>query len=282
MSERKSPAFSMYPKDWLASEDIALMPPEAEGLFVRLLMIAWDNHGLPTEADAVRKLAGTKYVRVWKTAWPPVRKKFVKRGGRLVNLRQEHEREKQADRAKKATEAANSRWDTTSPDANASAKHMRKPSSPVAPEQSLAVAVAVASTSPKSKTTTKPSAPQKAPRDTWLSPFWDAWQATYGGEPNGGELAKYLRPLTEAHVSGEVLDHWTRYLAATEARYASPARFAQTYGSWAKPERAKQVESLPDAYLTLEEQAERNAKARALKNASRNDVQLLTDVAGGA
>jgi uncharacterized protein YdaU (DUF1376 family) len=276
VSNGKSPAFSIYPKDWLASEDIALMPPEAEGLFIRLLMIAWDNRGLPTDADAVRKLAGTKYARVWKTAWPPVRKKFVERSSRLVNLRQEQERDKQTERAKKAAEAAKSRWDNNRPDANASAKHMLAPSSVVEPKQSLAVAVASASTKP----TTKPSAP-KAPGATWLSPFLQAWTATYGGNANPGRLAKSLKPLTEAHAPGEVLDHWTRYLAATEARYASPERFAETFGSWAKPERAKQVGSLPDAYLTLEEQAARNAKARTLKNAPRDDVQMLTDIAGG-
>lgn len=108
---RKSPAFQMYPKDWLSSEDVTLMPPEAEGLFIRLLMISWDNNGLPTNPEGVKELAGRKYARCWARAWPPVRKKFVERNGRLVNPRQEIEREKQRTRAAQAKEAAELRWE---------------------------------------------------------------------------------------------------------------------------------------------------------------------------
>lgn len=102
-------------------------------------------------------------------------------------------------------------------------------------------------------------ASQKA---TWLTPFGDAWQERYGGAPAYGELGKHLKPLRDAHPVGEVLEHWGRYLEATEAAYVSPARFAQTYGMWGKPPRPSK-DHVPDMYLTLEEQAARRAKQAA-------------------
>lgn len=169
----KSPAWSMYAKDWLSSEDVTRMPPQAEGLYIRLLNLSWDNEGLPTEPEAVKELAGLKYARCWKTAWPPVRRKFVERNGRLVNLRQEKEREKQRMRAKQAQAAADARWEEerrlasikdASVYADASpphgSEHMRTSAGPGAPPQSLAVASAVADASalPKSTAAAAPGA----------------------------------------------------------------------------------------------------------------------------
>ena len=111
----------------------------------------------------------------------------------------------------------------------------------------------------KSKSRTTSAAARQ--RKTWLTPFGEAWHARYGGEPAYGELAAHLSPLRADHVLGEMLEHWTRYLEATEAKYVSPARFAQTYGHWGKPPRPA-VDARPDMYLTLEEQEARRAKAR--------------------
>ena len=105
--------------------------------------------------------------------------------------------------------------------------------------------------------TANPTAVVRKP--TWLTPFGNAWHAVYGGEPAYGELAKHLKPLRDAHDLGEILEHWTRYLEMTEATYVSPARFAQTYGMWGKPKRPSK-DHLPGMYLTLEEQAARQAK----------------------
>lgn len=82
-------------------------------------------------------------------------------------------------------------------------------------------------------TETKNPAPAARPRRvTWLTPYWDAWIAAYGGEPAGGTLARYLQPLDERHGTDTTLSAWRRYLAETEPRFANPARFSQTFGSW--------------------------------------------------
>lgn len=73
------------------------------------------------------------------------------------------------------------------------------------------------------------------PRRTWLTPYVEAWTEAYGGKPNSGEIASRFRPLEDQHGPGDVLSRWVRYLAETEARFASPTRFASTFGSWAVP-----------------------------------------------
>ncbi len=74
--------------------------------------------------------------------------------------------------------------------------------------------------------------PSKTRRATWLTPYWDAWVSVYGGEPKSGQLAKALKPLHEKRGLEKTLAHWQNYLARTEASYASPAKFAATFGSW--------------------------------------------------
>jgi hypothetical protein len=65
-----------------------------------------------------------------------------------------------------------------------------------------------------------------------LSPFGRAWIERYGGKPGYGKLAKALKPLVETHTTDTVLVAWTRYLGETDAQYASPHRFAETFGRW--------------------------------------------------
>jgi len=66
----------------------------------------------------------------------------------------------------------------------------------------------------------------------WVRLLADDWTKTYGGIPNYGELGKRLKPLITAHGFEPVQEHWRHYLESTEGQYASPSRFAQTYGSW--------------------------------------------------
>ena len=71
---------------------------------------------------------------------------------------------------------------------------------------------------------------------TWLTPYIEAWERQYGGTPVAGVLAGYLRPLEKLHGPEDVVARWKAYLAKADPLYASPSRFAQTYGSW-KPKR---------------------------------------------
>ncbi len=75
--------------------------------------------------------------------------------------------------------------------------------------------------------------PKASKRETWLTPYGEAWSAAYGGEPSYPQLAKTLKPLVAEHGEAMVLTHWQSYLQQTPARYASPAKFGQTFASWA-------------------------------------------------
>ncbi len=69
-------------------------------------------------------------------------------------------------------------------------------------------------------------------RPTWLTPYWDAWVAAYGGTPNAGILAKTLKPLHDRRGEAETLARWKAYLDQTPAEYVNPHRFAATWGRW--------------------------------------------------
>lgn len=69
-------------------------------------------------------------------------------------------------------------------------------------------------------------------KDTWLTPFGEAWTAATGGEPAYGRMAKSLRDPVDEHGAAATLQGWKKYLKETEARYASPASFASRVGYW--------------------------------------------------
>jgi hypothetical protein len=68
---------------------------------------------------------------------------------------------------------------------------------------------------------------------TWLTPFLDAWTSAYGGALSPGQAAKALAPIYKQHDASEVLRRWRIYLHATGASFASPQKFASTFGEWA-------------------------------------------------
>lgn len=189
----------MYAKDWLTSADITLMPPEAEGLFIRLLNLSWDNNGLPRDEEAVKVLAGNKFFSCWKTAWYPVRAKFVVRNGKLINPRQEKERSKQRTNAKKRRQAALERW-------GKNANAFTELGSRVPPLQSLA-------------STSSISVSTAVLKDNYTPEFEAAW-AKYpkreGGNPKKKAFKAWNTRLREG-VSAVDLDggvvryaHWCR------------------------------------------------------------------------
>jgi hypothetical protein len=83
----------------------------------------------------------------------------------------------------------------------------------------------------------------------WVRLFAHDWTNLYGGIPSHGEIGKRLKPLIDAHGFEPVRERWQRYLEATEGRYASPTRFAQTYGSWDRPGGAPAQEG----YVSIDE-----------------------------
>lgn len=84
--------------------------------------------------------------------------------------------------------------------------------------------------------------------DTWLTPAMQAWEAVFGPKSFPfGQAAKHLRPLLDSGLTAqEVAKRLGGYLGATEARFASLARFAATHGAFAedapKPKTALDLE----------------------------------------
>lgn len=90
----KAPAFQFYPGDWVMST--RTMPPEARGVYIDLLAYAWTEKGLPADLEGLHTFLGigkAKFDRLWMRH---LERRFTSNGnGRLVNTRQEAEREKQ-------------------------------------------------------------------------------------------------------------------------------------------------------------------------------------------
>lgn len=61
------------------------------------------------------------------------------------------------------------------------------------------------------------------PRETWLTPWLDAWREAVGGNLPPGRAAKALGGI---RAEADALDAWREYLSRTEARFASPEAFA--------------------------------------------------------
>lgn len=66
----------------------------------------------------------------------------------------------------------------------------------------------------------------------WSRAACDDWIARFGGTAPGGQIGKALVPLVKRHGWPFVRKAWVRYLAQSEAQYASPSRFSATFGRW--------------------------------------------------
>jgi uncharacterized protein YdaU (DUF1376 family) len=85
-----APAFQLYVRDWIVST--AYLTDEQSGAYMRLLCHAWEANGLPVDEEEIQQL-GRWTNEQWARIWPKVKTKWQKRGSRLVNPRQELERD---------------------------------------------------------------------------------------------------------------------------------------------------------------------------------------------
>ena len=109
MSQR-SPAFQFYPGEYLASERVALMSFEEEGAYVRALAYSWLNDGIPKDPQRLALVLGKgcSLELAQKTA-----AMFIASPDnpeRMVNPRQEQEREKQKKWRALSEQGNQSRW----------------------------------------------------------------------------------------------------------------------------------------------------------------------------
>lgn len=90
----KAPAFQFYPADWVIST--RTIPAEARGLYIDLLSFAWNEEGLPADLAGLDVYVGLPKAKFKKHWDAHLAHRWESNGnGRLVNPRQEKEREKQ-------------------------------------------------------------------------------------------------------------------------------------------------------------------------------------------
>jgi len=69
------------------------LPPEARGIYIDLLCLAWDKDGIPSDQAVLTSYLAVTPARL-KRIWPMIEDKFVEaEDGRLRNVRQEKQRQ---------------------------------------------------------------------------------------------------------------------------------------------------------------------------------------------
>jgi uncharacterized protein YdaU (DUF1376 family) len=226
----KAPAFPMYARDWLV--DTAGLTLEQQGAYVRLLSHQWIEGPLPdNEKELARRLAVT--VSVFRRLWGRISEFFPSQeDGRLGNPRLEQIRREQQEfhemRSKFGRMGAEARWATK---AQPMAEPMTMPTGGLLTDQSPASA----SASAEDKKAPAPGVPPPT-ANSWVKALGEDWSRAYAGLAPHGQIGKSVKPLVELHGLRRVQAHWRNYLAATDAKRASPAWFAQQFGAWETPQ----------------------------------------------
>lgn len=101
--KNKPPSFQFYPDKWLSSPQVALMSPEQEGAYIRLLCYDWDNDGLQDDDGQLARLSrlGEGWLKGSSTI---IKECFIahpKKPGFITNKRLLKERKKQKSWRKK-------------------------------------------------------------------------------------------------------------------------------------------------------------------------------------
>jgi uncharacterized protein YdaU (DUF1376 family) len=112
MGKSASPAFQFYPDDFLGSSKVAVMTPTEIGVYVLLLCMDWNGHGISYNPKLL-----ARYCRVTEPefveAWEVVGQCFeTGEDGKLYNPRLIREREKQAAYSAKQKAASDARWES--------------------------------------------------------------------------------------------------------------------------------------------------------------------------
>jgi hypothetical protein len=101
---KKDPAFLLYATSWLQSDETNAMTLEQQGAYMRLLCFSWLHGTIPASHAEIRGLLGLHadeagFARLWAGPLPRCWVPIPGTPGRLVNPRQEHERNERAARA---------------------------------------------------------------------------------------------------------------------------------------------------------------------------------------
>lgn len=109
--KEKSPAFQFYPKDFLSSSKVSLMPMTERGVYITLLSRCWLDNGLPMDLKTLAgfaKMKQAQFEKMWKNG--QIGSCFSERDGRFHNTRLDEERQKQDHNRRRQTDNAQRRW----------------------------------------------------------------------------------------------------------------------------------------------------------------------------
>lgn len=112
MSKPSSPAFQFYPDDFLGSSKVAVMTPTEIGVYVLLLCMDWNGHGItynPKLLARFCRVSESEFLSAWEVVGPCFE---AREDGKLYNPRLVREREKQAAYRAKQKAASDARWDS--------------------------------------------------------------------------------------------------------------------------------------------------------------------------
>ena len=101
--------FKCFPAHYETDEKVKVMNLAEEGLYWRCLRHAWLNDGLPIDIRERSVVLGVS-IKELNKLWPKVGRCFATSNGRLVNPRQEGEREAALSKSRNNARAASKRW----------------------------------------------------------------------------------------------------------------------------------------------------------------------------
>lgn len=113
----KSPAFQIYPADFLADAKTLVMSASEIGAYWLLLCVCWRENGLPDDLDELAAIARTPVKQFQKSWEKRIQRCFMKReDGKWTHKRLQTERDKQIENREKRQKAgekgAAERWQT--------------------------------------------------------------------------------------------------------------------------------------------------------------------------
>lgn len=94
MAPERSPAFQLYPKDFLTDAHVMAMTLAELGVYTILLFTCWLEQSLPTDLPTLARICKVS-PKQFSKLWPAVKPCFIVKNGRLIQKRLELERQKQ-------------------------------------------------------------------------------------------------------------------------------------------------------------------------------------------
>lgn len=266
----KSPAFQVYPGDFLSDLKVALMTTEQIGAYWLLILHDWKENGLPLDLEDLAvlvKMDPAKFGAGWEKRISHCFVPHPVRAGHVTHPRLIKERASQEANRVKRQMAANTRWNVraeqkqSAGDADAMHVHststalgMQVHSGSIARADALQCSSASTSAStaevqehdaPTSdavrvqEPATKRRAAAKANETPERALPWNRdasglWEATRGVATKRicVRINQNMKPLVDAHGWATVRPVWEFFLEHEEERFISPERFVETYRVW--------------------------------------------------